>query len=209
MHNLQYGRDTVEAVERINKHLGFKPAVHLDYNPLMGVYIRGYEPEFENRHREPKINPKVEIPDTAWAKLISDLRDLLKDEHMEHVHYIYLDDDYKIIDRSSVDGEKTSAHTDRREVFKNLYKFHAKNLIMCHNHPSSDVGSPEPSPSPVDFLSTMDLSYDLKKHDYDLVDHIVVSNIGCSSVRTMLKNFGAPPWGSEFKIPPLAAISRL
>jgi DNA repair protein RadC len=54
-----------------------------------------------------------------------------------------------------------------------IFKYDAKSIIFCHNHPSGEV-----KPSKADIQVTEKLKYILKELEINLLDHIVVGRNG-------------------------------
>ena len=98
-------------------------------------------------------------------------------EH-EEFHVVFLDTRHRIIAveglfRGTVDG----AEVHPREVIKRALKHNAAAVILAHNHPS---GNPEPSAA--DRAVTARLKQALALLDIRVLDHIIVSGEGTTSM---------------------------
>ena len=88
-----------------------------------------------------------------------------------------------IVDDVSV-GTLNASLVHPREVFSRAIEKHASHIIVAHNHPSGDV---EPSGS--DIKTTERLIEAGKIIGVTLVDHIIVSNNGYTSLRERMNCF--------------------
>ncbi len=114
------------------------------------------------------------------AKDASDyLSAILKGLSKEHFVVLYLDAKNKLLGRERVSvGTLDSAHAHPREVFGEAVAAHAKSVIVAHNHPSGD-----PTPSKDDKEITRRLQAAGKVLGIELLDHIIVGNEKCVSMR--------------------------
>lgn len=97
---------------------------------------------------------------------------------VEHCLALYLDSQYRLICAEEVArGTLTQASIYPREVIKAALRHHAAALILAHNHPS---GLQEPSPA--DLHLTEHLKRALSLVDVQLLDHLIVTADGASSL---------------------------
>jgi DNA repair protein RadC len=59
-----------------------------------------------------------------------------------------------------------------REIIKRVLRYHAKNIILTHNHPSGNI-----EPSQADIQLTELLKKALNYIDVDILDHIIVGDV--------------------------------
>ena len=77
-------------------------------------------------------------------------------------------------------GTVNSADMPVRKVVELCIKHNATQVILTHNHPSGDT-----TPSMDDFTTTKNINNALKSIGVNLLDHIIVSQNGFSSMRSM------------------------
>ncbi len=70
-----------------------------------------------------------------------------------------------------------------REIFKHALAYSAARIIVCHNHPSGDT-----SPSQNDLHVTEVLEEAGSTMGIPLLDHIIISKTGYTSLRSMISN---------------------
>lgn len=103
-----------------------------------------------------------------------DMRELPK----EHLRGIYLNAHHKVIHDEIISiGTVDSNIVHPREVFKPALAYSAVAVVLVHNHPSG-----EKSPSQADKEITKQLIEAGKTMGIDLLDHIIVTKTGFSSI---------------------------
>ncbi len=104
---------------------------------------------------------------------------VLKGLGKEHFVVLYLDAKNKLLGRESISvGTLDSVHAHPREVFTGAVAARAKSVIVAHNHPSGD-----PAPSKEDKEITRRLQVAGKVLGIELLDHIIVGNEKCVSMK--------------------------
>ena len=68
-------------------------------------------------------------------------------------------------------GASDSSVIETRKVFKEALKYNAKNITICHNHPSGD-----PNPSKEDVNISLRIKEAGKIIGIDLLDHIIIGD---------------------------------
>ncbi len=119
---------------------------------------------------------KAEIlsPPDAW-KLCGDIRNSKR----EHFVAFYLDTRSKLIERQIISiGTLNASLVHPREVFEPAIVLHAASVIVAHNHPSGDT-----EPSDDDIVSTKRLTEAGKILGIELLDHIIITAAGFSSLK--------------------------
>ena len=97
---------------------------------------------------------------------------------IEHCVALYLDSQFRLITSEEVaKGTLTQASVYPREVIKAALRHHAAALILAHNHPS---GVSEPSEA--DLALTRHLKHALAMVDVRLLDHLIVTATGATSL---------------------------
>ena len=99
----------------------------------------------------------------------------------EHVVCLYLNARQQLISQTTISiGTVSSALIHPREVFAPALQARASSLILVHNHPSQD-----PQPSEEDILITQKLVEVGEVIDIPLIDHVIVTSQGWSSLRQL------------------------
>lgn len=107
---------------------------------------------------------------------VQDMRELPK----EHLRGIYLNTHYKVIHVETISIGTIDANiVHPREVFKPALEYSAAGIILVHNHPS---GSVEPSQTDREVTSQLAAAGNIL--GVDLIDHVIVTRDGFSSVLT-------------------------
>lgn len=97
----------------------------------------------------------------------------------EHLVTLLLDTKNRVIKLHTVYiGTLNSSNVRIGEVFKEAVRVNAASMIVGHNHPSSDV-----TPSPEDVLVTRQIVEAGKLMDIQVLDHVVCSVTGYTSMR--------------------------
>ena len=116
------------------------------------------------------------------------LRILLKGEKKERFLALYLDSKNRCIGQETISiGILDSSHAHPREIFQGAIAAGAKSVIVAHNHPSGD-----PTPSKEDAEVTQRLRQAGKILGIELLDHIVVGDKDCVSMRE--EQWGQTPY---------------
>lgn len=105
-----------------------------------------------------------------------DIYDLVKDDmkyfEQEHFRILMLNTKNIIINIKDIFiGASDSSVIETRKVFKEALKYNAKNITICHNHPSGD-----PNPSKEDVNISLRIKEAGKIIGIDLLDHIIIGD---------------------------------
>lgn len=115
----------------------------------------------------------VRTPKQAY-EFLKDMRDLPK----EHLRGIYLNSRHRVIHDEIISiGSLTASIIHPREVFRPALECRAAAIIVAHNHPSGNA-----RPTREDIEITNQLIEAGKILGIDLLDHIVISKNGFSSI---------------------------
>lgn len=118
---------------------------------------------------------------TSWQQLIAYCRIALGREKVERFHVLFLDRKNRLIsDESQQRGTVDHTPVYPREVVKRALELSASALILVHNHPSGD-----PTPSDADIAMTREVKEAAEKLGISLHDHIVISQRGHASFRSL------------------------
>ena len=105
-----------------------------------------------------------------------DIYDLVKDDmkyfEQEHFRILMLNTKNILINIKDIFiGASNSSVIETRKVFKEALKYNAKNITICHNHPSGD-----PDPSKEDVNISLRIKEAGKIIGIDLLDHIIIGD---------------------------------
>ena len=105
-----------------------------------------------------------------------DIYDLVKDDmkyfEQEHFRILMLNTKNIVINIKDIFiGASDSSVIETRKVFKEALKYNAKNITICHNHPSGD-----PDPSKEDINISLRIKEAGKIIGIDLLDHIIIGD---------------------------------
>ena len=105
-----------------------------------------------------------------------DIYDLVKDDmkyfEQEHFRVLMLNTKNILINIKDIFiGASNSSVIETRKVFKEALKYNAKNITICHNHPSGD-----PDPSKEDINISLRIKEAGKIIGIDLLDHIIIGD---------------------------------
>ena len=105
-----------------------------------------------------------------------DIYDLVKDDmkyfEQEHFRVLMLNTKNILINIKDIFiGASDSSVIETRKVFKEALKYNAKNITICHNHPSGD-----PNPSKEDVNISLRIKEAGKIIGIDLLDHIIIGD---------------------------------
>ncbi|MEZ5018222.1 MAG: DNA repair protein RadC [Flavipsychrobacter sp.] len=120
--------------------------------------------------------------DRAVVKQSKDAADivipLIKDLSNEALCVLFLNQSNKVIKPEIIStGGLTGTVADNRVILKQALLLSANKIILAHNHPS---GNPKPSKADVDM--TLKLKSAAATMDIQLLDHIIVSGTGYTSM---------------------------
>lgn len=117
---------------------------------------------------------ELDTPEKVMA-LLDDLRF----EKREHFVALTVNAKVQLIRRVTIHvGTLTMSVVGAREVFREAIRDGAASIIVAHNHPSGD-----PTPSQEDKMITHDLIRAGRLLDIDVLDHIVIGERTCVSLR--------------------------
>ena len=105
-----------------------------------------------------------------------DIYDLVKDDmkyfEQEHFRILMLNTKNIVINIKDIFiGASDSSVIETRKVFKEALKYNAKNITICHNHPSGD-----PDPSKEDVNISLRIKEAGKIIGINLLDHIIIGD---------------------------------
>ena len=105
-----------------------------------------------------------------------DIYDLVKDDmkyfEQEHFRILMLNTKNIVINIKDIFiGASDSSVIETRKVFKEALKYNAKNITICHNHPSGD-----PNPSKEDVNISLRIKEASKIIGINLLDHIIIGD---------------------------------
>lgn len=105
----------------------------------------------------------------------------IRNSHREKVVALYLDARHRPIHREliAVGGLRVSV-VQPRDILAPAIQRPAAGIILAHNHPSGDT-----RPSPEDLEVTRQLAAAARVFGLDLVDHVVVSRSGYTSIKEL------------------------
>jgi len=117
------------------------------------------------------------------SRLVHWLKKELGSAQQEHFMVVFLNTKNHIIGHKILyTGGLDRSIVHPREVYKEALKVSAARIIVVHNHPSGDV-----SPSENDHLVTKVLQEAGETMGIPLLDHLIVSHYGFTSLRQILK----------------------
>lgn len=103
----------------------------------------------------------------------------LANKPVEEFHVLYLDSEYRLIeDELHSSGTFNSSSVYIREIIKHALTLNATNIVLVHNHPTSDMPF-----SSTDIESTEVLEKLFENLDIKLYDHLLVSKHSIYSAR--------------------------
>lgn len=103
----------------------------------------------------------------------------LANKPVEEFHVLYLDSEYRLIeDELHSSGTFNSSSVYIREIIKHALTLNATNIVLVHNHPTSDMPF-----SSADIESTEILEKLFENLDIKLYDHLLVSKHSIYSAR--------------------------
>ena len=102
------------------------------------------------------------------------------DPTREHLWVAHVDDQARCIHLTRHDGPEGAATLPLREVIADAAAHGSAGLVLAHNHPSGD-----PTPSAADRALTRRLALVGEAMDVTVVDHLVLAQGRCTSMRAM------------------------
>lgn len=117
----------------------------------------------------------------SWAALLDYLRVVMAFKTTEQVRVLHLNT-RNVLMRDEVmnEGSIDEATVHVREVLRRALEIGSASIILVHNHPSGD-----PTPSQADIQLTRRLDEGGARVGILLLDHVIVTANGHSSLRTM------------------------
>lgn len=173
----------VTKISRALKKLLDEKASELTYEDIAGVKGMGpakaskFFASFELWRRKFEVNerPIIDSPEKA-AEQLTDIRD----KKQEYFVCLTLDGANRLIAKRTITiGTLTSSLVHPREVFADAITDRAASIIVAHNHPSGSL-----NPSAADVEVTERLKDSAQLLGINLVDHLVVTAKGFSSINT-------------------------
>ena len=130
------------------------------------------------------ISKKLDTPIPSRQKLNTTLlarsfcQHIVENHNIEQFYCLYLDNNCKLISYSRLAyGLSSNANLRMKQITENAFKSNSKNIIICHNHPNGTI-----LPSQEDYLFTERLCLNLMLNDITLLDHIIITQNGSSSM---------------------------
>lgn len=103
----------------------------------------------------------------------------LKDADQENMVGVFLASSNHVLgDALLFRGSHRSVTVEPREIVRKALEFNAAAVVLLHNHPN---GEPEPTQADID--TTQEVKEALDMFDMDLLDHVIVSPHGCTSMK--------------------------
>lgn len=122
-------------------------------------------------------NPKAESPDEVHEILKSLYRQL--DDDQEHMIMLVLNVAHEVVGFKVISsGTQTSSEVDAKIIFRSALLLGATKIVIAHNHPSGNL-----QPSEADIRFTKKLITAGNVIDIPVVDHLIVSHKGYTSMR--------------------------
>lgn len=99
----------------------------------------------------------------------------------EEVYVLFLNTAGKLLASEILDkGSFSYANINSRKLISLCLKHNAAGIIICHNHPSGNS-----APSPDDMIATKNIRTALNGVSVKLLDHIIITDNGYTSMREM------------------------
>lgn len=130
-----------------------------------------------------QLNSKLRIPPKLSLNNPKEVAEYLKEKYgrskKEHFLTVLLDSRNNLISINEISvGILNSSLVHPREVFQPAISQFAANIILAHNHPSGDL-----NPSNEDLIITQRLSSVGEITGINIIDHIIISSNGYSSLK--------------------------
>jgi len=134
--------------------------------------------DYYNSHRAKKINC---ITNSITATMFANY--LLANKLKEELYAILLDAQGYVLEyRKMADGNKSSVNVQIRDITKYALSHNATQVVVCHNHPTTDS-----SPSAEDVIFTDNLKDALTPNGISFNEHIIVGVNDCYSFNSGYK----------------------
>lgn len=128
--------------------------------------------ELGRRRQAGYLLPKKTIRTSSDAALY--FKPILADQYYESFYVLYLTCLKRVLKVSAVGrGGMNSVLADIRIILREALELGATKIILCHNHPSGNL-----TPSVADKIFTNKISKAAKTMDIEIMDHLIVSNVG-------------------------------
>ncbi len=142
-----------------------------DYLCMLGELIK--------YHTDKKYNNKrLELNSGECEKY---LMNLFSDKKQENFYLICLDGGNRILHQEMLfEGGLEATEIDSGRILRIAVRSGAASVVFAHNHPSGVA-----KPSYTDIETTLKLEAKLRVVGIGLLDHIIVTDLGCASMRDM------------------------
>ena len=135
--------------------------------------------EIEQRMKRDLIKDKPILAN--WQAVQDFCISQLDFEKVEHLLVLLLDAQNRLIEsKIMTSGTINQTAIYPREIAKLGLNFHAKNIILAHNHPTFDD-----RPSQADILLTRKVKQALLSVDIELHDHLIIAGNKCQSFKSI------------------------
>jgi len=105
----------------------------------------------------------------------------LRRREQEELHAAFLSSSNKLIDTKQIfKGSLQSVQIKERDIVRHALTTNASAVILAHNHPGGDA-----EPTQADIQATKDIQNALQQFDVTLLDHIIVGQHDCCSLKKL------------------------
>jgi DNA repair protein RadC len=116
---------------------------------------------------------------SSYTDVTEVYEDELKDKDQENLVAVYLSSSNHVLgDALLFRGGLRSISIEPREVVRKALLLNASATIILHNHPGGD-----PEPTEADIETTREIQEALDMFEIRLLDHVIVSPHGCTSMK--------------------------
>lgn len=116
---------------------------------------------------------------SSYTDVTDIYEDELKDKDQENLVAVYLSSSNHVLgDALLFRGGLRSISVEPREVVRKALLLNASATIILHNHPGGD-----PEPTEADIETTREIQEALDMFEIRLLDHVIVSPHGCTSMK--------------------------
>lgn len=116
---------------------------------------------------------------SSYTDVTEVYEDELNDEDQENLVGVYLSSSNHVLgDALLFRGGHRSISIEPREVVRKALLLNASATIILHNHPGGD-----PEPTDADIETTREIQESLDIFEIRLLDHVIVSPHGCTSMK--------------------------
>lgn len=130
--------------------------------------------------------PEVKRAVDSMEQMMNYIRPLYLNEHREVLYLLLLSDKKYVLQIEKIcEGDNEGVIFDSKTIVSEALKYHARNVVLCHNHFISD------SPSERDIVLNNKINTALACMNVYLLDHIIVRDSNYFSMRT--HGYIAPP----------------